>query len=135
MHQRRDGAPALRAAHVPGAASKTAPVRSSYLAFFDPEVQIRQARGMLGTAGDYRGHWGVAEVALEVVRDFSDPVFEPQEIRAAGDQVAVAAVMRGSAAPFEARVGHLFTLGGGRVVRFEVFEDPAAAFRAAGITR
>ena len=35
----------------------------------------------------------------------------------------------------EKKVGHLFTLHDGLIVRFEVFEDPAAAFRAAGIVR
>jgi ketosteroid isomerase-like protein len=39
---------------------------------------------------------------------------------------------RRSGTPFEGRVGHLFTLSDGRVVRFEVFDDPAEALKAVG---
>jgi hypothetical protein len=63
--------------------------------------------------------------------------FVLEEIQAADDVVAVAALYRGtgrrSGAPFEGRIGHLFTLRDGLITRWEVFDDPARAFRAAGL--
>jgi ketosteroid isomerase-like protein len=71
------------------------------------------------------------------VRPFAELEFVPQEIEAVGEHVATVAVVRGvgrlSGAPFEARVGHLFTLRDGRVLGFEVFDNPSDAFRAAGL--
>jgi ketosteroid isomerase-like protein len=105
--------------------------------FFDPEVLVRQTRGILGTAGDFHGYQGIAESARELLQAFAGLDFVPEEIQATGDQVATVVLARGigrqSGAPFERRGSHLFTLRDGRVVRWEVFEDPADAFRAAGL--
>jgi len=103
--------------------------------FFDPDVQVRQMSAISGTAGDFHGYAGVLESVREVVLEFADPVFVPEEIRAAGEQVAAAvsfsATGRRSGVPVEYRAGHLFTLRHGRVTRLEVFESAADAFRAA----
>jgi uncharacterized protein len=107
--------------------------------FFDPDVEICQMAGILGSAGQFHGHRGVVASTLEVVRDSADPVFIPEEIRALGDQVAAVALFRAtgrrSGVPMQRRIGHLFTLREGLIVRFEVFEDPDAALRAAGIVQ
>jgi ketosteroid isomerase-like protein len=106
-------------------------------ALFDPEVVIHQATALLGTTGVFSGYEGLAASGRELLAWAIDPHWIPERIEAAGDKVAAVAIARGtgrqSGAPFEARIGHLFTLRDGRVVRFEVFEDPAAAFRAAGL--
>jgi ketosteroid isomerase-like protein len=104
--------------------------------FFDPDVRVQQMSAMSGTAGDFRGYAGVLESVREVVLEFADPVFVPEEIKAVGEHVAAAvsfsATGRRSGVPVEYRAGHLFTLRNGLVTRFDVFESPAEAFRAAG---
>jgi ketosteroid isomerase-like protein len=105
---------------------------------FDPEVHLRQMSSLMGTGGDFHGYGGIAESGRELLRPFAALEFVPEEIQAVGDQVATVALVRGigrlSGAPFEARVGHLFTLRAGRVLRFEVFDNPTDAFQAAGLT-
>jgi ketosteroid isomerase-like protein len=107
--------------------------------FFDPEVHLRQMSGFVDTTGDFYGYEGIVDSTRELVRSFSNLGFVPEEIRAAGDQVAAVALATGtgrrSGAAFEKRVGHLFSLREGRVVRWEVFDDPADAFRAAGLSQ
>ena len=106
--------------------------------FFDPEVHLRQMSAFVDTTGDFYGYPGLVDSTRELVRSFSNLGFVPEEIRTAGDQVAAVALATGtgrrSGAAFEKRVGHLFTLREGRVVRWEVFDDPADAFRAAGLS-
>ena len=106
--------------------------------YFDPEVHLRQMSGFVDTTGDFYGYPGLRDSTRELVRSFSNCGFVPEEIRVADDRVAVAALATGtgkrSGAPFEKRVGHLFALSEGRVVRWEVFDDPADAFRAAGLS-
>jgi ketosteroid isomerase-like protein len=93
---------------------------------------------VLDTAGDLHGYQGLADVAREVVQASPDIGYVIEKVRAAGDQVATVARVFGkgrlSGAPFESRIGQLFTLRNGRVVRLEVFDDPAEAFRAAGLS-
>ena len=105
--------------------------------FFAPDVQMHQMVGMTGTAGDFIGYDGVVDAVRELVREFVDPVFATERIDAAGEHVAVAVAFRAtgrrSGAPVQARVSHLLTVRDGRVTRFEVFEDPAGAFTAAGL--
>jgi ketosteroid isomerase-like protein len=105
---------------------------------FDPDVEVRQMSSVLDSAGDFHGYQGLADVAREVVQASPDVGYAIEEIRAAGDQVATASRVFGkgrlSGAPFERRIGQLFTLRNGRVVRLEVFDDPAEAFRAAGLS-
>jgi ketosteroid isomerase-like protein len=102
--------------------------------FFDPEVELLQTSSLAGISGRYHGYSGLVESNRENLQATTDIGFELEEIRASGDLVAAVAIARGvgrrSGAPFEARVGHLFTLSEGRVVRLEVFDDPAGAFEA-----
>lgn len=106
--------------------------------YFDPEIHLRQMSAFVDTTGDFYGYPGLADSTRELVQSFSNLGFVPEEIRAAGDQVAAVAVATGtgrrSGAAIETRVGHLFKLRASRVVRWEVFDDPADAFRAAGLS-
>jgi ketosteroid isomerase-like protein len=105
---------------------------------FDPEVELRQMSSMLDTAGDFHGYQGLADAAREILQATTDIGYVAEEVRAAGDRVATVALVSGtgrlSGAPFESRTGQLFTLRNGRVVRWEAFDDPADAFRAAGLS-
>jgi ketosteroid isomerase-like protein len=106
--------------------------------YFDPEIHLRQMSAFVDTTGDFHGYTGLVDATRELVRSFSNLGFVPEEIRAADDQVAATALATGngrrSGAAIETRVGHLFKLREGRVVRWEVFDDPADAFRAAGLS-
>ena len=106
--------------------------------FFDPDVYVRQMSAIAGTAGAFHGYAGLVQSVGEVTREFSNPVFAPEEIKAVGERVAVAvhfrATGRRSGISVEYRPGHLFTLRNRLVIRFEVFESPADAFRAAEST-
>jgi ketosteroid isomerase-like protein len=105
---------------------------------FDPDVEVRQMSSVLDTAGDFHGYQGLADVAREVVQASSDIGYAIEKVRAAGDKVATESRIFGtgrlSGASFESRIGQLFTLRNGLVVRLEVFDDPAEAFRAAGLS-
>jgi ketosteroid isomerase-like protein len=105
---------------------------------FDPEVELRQMSSMIDTAGDFHGYQGLADAAREILQATTDIGYVAEEVRAVGDQVATVALVSGtgrlSGAPFESRTGQLFTLRNGRVVRWEAFDDPADAFRAAGLS-
>jgi ketosteroid isomerase-like protein len=106
---------------------------------FDPEIHLLQMSSLMGTAGDFHGYEEFAESGRESVRPIAELEFVPEQIQSIGDQVATVALVRGvgrrSRVPFEARIGHLFTLRDGRVLRMEVFERPDDAFRAAGLTQ
>ena len=105
---------------------------------FDPEVELRQISSMLGTARDFHGYRGLADAAREILQVTTDIGYVAEEVRAVGDRVATVALISGtgrlSDAPFERRTGQLFALRNGRVVRWEAFDDPADAFRAAGLS-
>jgi ketosteroid isomerase-like protein len=105
---------------------------------FDPEVVVRQMSSVVDTAGEFHGYQGLAEVAREIAEATADIGYVAEEIRAAGDQVAAVVLVSGtgrlSGAPFEHQISQLFTLRDRRVVRFEAFDDPAEAFRAAGLS-
>jgi uncharacterized protein len=105
---------------------------------FDPEVELRQMSSVIDTAGNFHGYQGLANAAREILQTTADIGYVAEDVRAAGDQVATVALVSGtgrlSGAPFERRTGQLFTLRDGRVVRWEAFDDPADAFRAAGLS-
>jgi ketosteroid isomerase-like protein len=105
--------------------------------FFSDDVEVLQMRSIIGTGRRFLGHRGVIQSASEIIRDFADPMFSPEEIHAVGDRVGSAVLFRGkgrrSEAPVEIRVGHLFTLRDGLIFRWEVLEDPDAALKAVGL--
>jgi ketosteroid isomerase-like protein len=104
--------------------------------FFAEDVELLQMRSIVGTGGRFLGRRGVREATLEILREFADAMFVPQEVRVSGDRVGTRAVFRGkgrrSGAPVEIEVGHLFTMREEMIVRWEVFEDPAAALKSLG---
>src|SRR3954451_25052660 len=75
--------------------------------------------------------------ALSAVRDvYADFRFEPEEYRDAGDDVVVTGMANGTAASgVQGRwpQGYIWTVREGRVVRFQWFNDPQEALRAAGL--
>jgi ketosteroid isomerase-like protein len=102
--------------------------------FFDPDVEVRQMTSLVGTAGNFHGYRGLMESDRESLQVLANLSFEAEELSRTGNLVATVAVVRGtglrSGTPFEARIGHLFTLRHGRVVLWEVFDDPGDALKA-----
>jgi ketosteroid isomerase-like protein len=105
--------------------------------FFAQDVELVQMSSILGTGGHFLGLRGVVEANREVVRDFADATFIAEQVCVVGDQVATTVVFRGkgrrSGAPVKIRVGHLFTMRDGLIVRWEVLEDPGAALEAVAV--
>ena len=110
--------------------------RDAMPGLLDEDVELRQMSSMFDTAGLFHGHDGFVEAGLELLRAFEDVWFEPERIEEDGDRVAVRAIARGrgrsSGAPFERRVSHMVEITDGRIVRFEVQDDPDWALRQIG---
>ena len=94
---------------------------------------IEPEHGLLG--GPHRGFDEVRraiEAQLEVFDEFT---IDPEEFHEHGDQVAVPVRQRArgglSGAEVEVRIGHLWTVSGGRIIRLEVFPAREDARRAA----
>ena len=105
----------------------------------DPEI-VWQTYIVPGPGGGiYRGHDGVRELWSEAKKIFGGFRNEPEEIFDAGDQVVAFVRVEGvgarSGVAVQARIAHLYTFRGGKVLRVESFEDRDAALRAAGIPR
>jgi hypothetical protein len=94
---------------------------------------IEPEHGLLG--GPHRGFDEVRraiEAQLEVFDEFT---IDPEEFHEHGDHVAVPVRQRArggmSGAEVEVRIGHLWTVSGGRIIRLEVFPAREDARRAA----
>jgi ketosteroid isomerase-like protein len=87
--------------------------------------------------GVYRRHAGVRELWSDARRIFGDFRNIPEELFDAGDRVLAFIRIEGvgaiSGAPVEARIAHVHTFHGGKVVRVQSFEDRDEARRAAGL--
>ncbi len=83
-------------------------------------------------SGVKRGRRTLAAIR-EVYPDFR---IEPEEYHGVGEDVVVIGMARGTAASgvqAQWRQGYIWTVRGGRAVRFQWFSDPAEALRAAGL--
>jgi ketosteroid isomerase-like protein len=103
--------------------------------FFHPDVHVRQMSEIIGTIGDFYGYEGIAASAAEMAGALSELAFVPEELHAGGDKVVAIASAHGtgraSGATVEWHGAHLFTLRHGRVIGWEVFDNPRDALEAA----
>jgi ketosteroid isomerase-like protein len=106
---------------------------------FDPDVEWHTYIVPGPGGGVYRGHDGVRELWSDAKKIFGGFRNEAEEIFDAGDQVVAFVRVEGvgakSGVAVHARIAHLYTFRGGKVLRVESFEDRDAALRAAGISR
>ena len=105
------------------------------LELFDPEVEFQIAPG-LGNAGTYRGHDGYRRGFGGWVEAFDDFSVDESELEAVGERHVVVDARQsgrghGSGIEVEMRLGYLFELREGTVVRFHVLPDHDAAVAAA----
>jgi len=106
--------------------------------FFDPEIEVRQSRSLVGTAGTFRGYDGLRQSIRETFEAFSDCRFARKRLMDIGDQVVaiteVVAQGKESGVDVRETIAHVWTLRAGRIVIWEVYWDPAEALEAAGLS-
>ena len=94
-------------------------------------------RVLLAMKPVYHGHDGVRQYWRETTSAFGEIDFEVEELIDAGEQVLAVIrereVGRASGAPVEATHLAVYTLGGGKVIRLQVFDDRQQALEAAGL--
>ena len=102
----------------------------------DPEIEYVNP-GRAVEPGTRRGLAAFSRAVEKVFEGWETWHMEPEQFRAAGDQVAVVvryrARGRGSGVEVEGRESALWTLRDGKVVRYAWFHEPADAFEAAGL--
>lgn len=105
--------------------------------FFDPEVHMRQMSQIIGTVRDFHGYAGIAASAAEMAEALGELEFVPEELHAAEEKVVAIVSARGigrtSGATVEWHGAHLFTIRQGRIVGWEVFDDPEEALKVGGL--
>jgi uncharacterized protein len=88
-------------------------------------------------AGTHQGHDEVRRFFVDLTAAFEEVVFEPEEFIDAGDRVVVmvrfGARPLGAGATIENRIGHLWTMRDGKVIRCETFPQREDALEAAGL--
>ena len=106
--------------------------------FFDPAVEIRQSASILGTEGTFHGYDGLARSGREVFEAFRDLHWVPIRLIDGGDHVVATVEARAygkhSGVEVNERVGHVWTLRGGRIVAWHVYMDPTQALEAVGLS-
>jgi ketosteroid isomerase-like protein len=102
----------------------------------DPEIEYVNPTGAV-EPGTRRGLAAFSRAVEKVFEGWETWHMEPEQFRAAGDQVAVVvryrARGRGSGVEVEGRESALWTLRDGKVVRYAWFHEPADALEAAGL--
>jgi ketosteroid isomerase-like protein len=107
------------------------------LDFFDPEIEFHEDP-KFPEAEVYRGRDAVMHYFREFGASFKSYRFEIEELRDAGDDKVIAIVREhasGKASGLEVhrRSGWVATLRDGKVLRLEIYLDPADALEAAGL--
>ena len=107
------------------------------LALFDPGIEWHTYIVPGPGGGVYHGHDGVRELWTEAKRVFGGFKNIPERMFDAGDRVVAFIRIEGvgakSGVAVQARIAHMHTIRGGKVIRVESFEDRDEALRAAGI--
>jgi uncharacterized protein len=98
------------------------------LSLFDPEVTLHQP-GDIPWGGTYGGHDGLGDFFLTLIGTITSAV-TTEGIFGAGDRVVqmgrTAGTVNATGQPFDIAEVHVFTLAGGRIVRYEPMIDVAA---------
>lgn len=104
----------------------------------EPRVELRQMAEIVDTGGSFVGYEGLRCAPRELLAVFEDFRIVPERYVDAGDIVVTEVCGqghgRGSGVTVEMRVGHVWELHVGRVVRWTVYPTPADALSAAGLT-
>ena len=107
--------------------------------YYDPDIVWEDLSGQ-DTGGVFHGHEGVRTYWRQWLSAWRDLQFEIQDLRDAGDDV-VALIHKqrqwGRHSGIETEMppyGIVFTIRGGKVVRWRFYPDQASAFEAVGLS-
>jgi ketosteroid isomerase-like protein len=104
---------------------------------FDAEVEVRPALSTFLASTVYRGHDGVAAWYQETYEPWVELHAEPQRFVEAGERTVVVVALRarvsGGQVDVEGEIAHVVTVGDGKIVRLDGYEEPDAAFAAMGV--
>lgn len=104
---------------------------------FDPAVEVRPALSAFLASTVYRGHEGVRSWYAETNEPWAELHAEPESFIDAGDRVLVIIALHarvpGGHVEMDARIAHVVTTGGGKIVRLDGYEEPDAALAALGL--
>jgi ketosteroid isomerase-like protein len=108
------------------------------LSVFDPEIVWHTYLVPGPGGGTYHGHEGVRELWADARNIFGDFRNEPERLIAAEDRLVVLVRVCGwgkeSGVEVEAKIAHIHTFRGGRIVRVDSYEDREEALRELGET-
>jgi ketosteroid isomerase-like protein len=107
------------------------------LALWDPECEYTSVMATLEPA-TYRGHDGIRRYLSDLAKRWSEWRAEPEEVFDVGPDTVLAtfrfrAVGKDSGVPVEARLGSVFVLSRGRLVRGRTYPSRKEALEAAGL--
>jgi ketosteroid isomerase-like protein len=108
----------------------------TFLKFFSDDSEFRHpmSTAIWPWAGTRRGRAQLAESAAEVVKVIEFERFEPREFIAQGNKVVVLVFERGrvkaTGRVVDNEYVHVFTVSGGKIVQFCVYEDTAPIIAA-----
>jgi ketosteroid isomerase-like protein len=106
------------------------------LAHFDPEVVVDASRRVDGGIG--HGREELSKIIIRWVGTFNEWREEIEEMRDLGNLVYVVATQRGrgkgSGVEVENRYALLYELRGDKITRMTVYQEPAQALEAAGLS-
>ena len=104
--------------------------------FCDPEVEYREDP-KFPQAEVYRGRDAVMRQTRQFFESFSEYRIEIEDLFGADDKAVVVCheIGRGKASgvPVDRRVGWIFTIRAGKLLRMEIYLDPADALEAVGV--
>ena len=105
---------------------------------FAADVDVRPALGAFLASTVYRGHEGVAAWYEETYEPWAELHAEPKRFIDAGESTVVVAALRarvpGGRVDVEGEIAQVVTIRNGKIVRLEGYEEPDAAFAAAGVS-
>jgi ketosteroid isomerase-like protein len=101
----------------------------------DPDFQLRAIGGRTQLLSEtFRGHDEVRSFFEDRIQPFDELTLEPEQFFDRGEKIAVflrfRARPRDSSATIENRVGHLWTIGAGKLVRCQLFPEREQALEA-----
>jgi ketosteroid isomerase-like protein len=107
--------------------------------FLLPDFELHQASSIIDTAGVFRGREALRDVMRELEESFEQLSFEAEKfIEAPGGEVVVFIYARGrgrgSRLEIDNHIAHVWTFRDHKAALMVVYEDPAEALEAIGLT-